>query len=368
MIMPIPRYDKVPGVKVGSSIEEAVKVMISQQSFVLQVINDKGEPVGWLDSLDILKTIIEDSCAAEIKGKSIEKLVYPIIEEDYLDVSGELSDISLWAKKRGLRLPYFTTTEGNAGILSVYGLLQEALKDRDKERELRKEAQLHFEKLSHIQQEFEKALANLFSDPKVVAKIKSIVEYQDEYDPSTGKIKITRVIKEGVYLHVVNILRLLTELWEQGLMELEVINQETLVKTAIFHDLGKVQPYLEVGEVVDPKETFEPGKYHAFRSASMAKRVYRLGENVVQLIKYHHHNEDELPIDFPDGLLPMYRLFRLLDGLSAGITRRGSYVNLTVRGTIIQVKEESVHPAYNRCIEIDLCREKLCGEATGETY
>ncbi|ERM91288.1 HD domain-containing protein [Caldanaerobacter subterraneus] len=366
-MMPVPRYNKVPSIKVGLSIEEAVKIMASQQSFVLQVINDKGEPVGWLNCLDILKTIIEDSAVVKIKEKSIEKLICPINEEDYLNVFGELSDISRWAEKRGHRLPYFTTTEGNAGILSVSGLLQEALEERDKERELREEAQLHFERINYIHEELEKALANLFIDPNVIVKLKSIVEYQDEYDLSTGKIKITGVIKEGTYLHVVNMLRLLAELWEQGLLELGVINKETLVNATIFHDLGKVQPPLKIGEVVDPKEAFEPGKYHAFRSALIAKNVYHLDKNVVQLIKYHHHTEEELPPDFPDGLLPMHRLFRLIDGLSAGITRRGSKVNLTVKGTIVQVKEESIHPDYNRCIEIDLCREKVSGEGREET-
>lgn len=250
--------------------------------------------------------------------------------------------------------------------------MQEALKDRDKERELRREAEVRLERLGHMQQEMEKALASLFADHKVVAQLKSIVEYQDEYDPASGKIKITGVIKEGVYRHVVNILRLLTELWEQGLMELAGMHQETLVKTAIFHDLGKVQPHLEVGDIVDPKEAFEPGKYHAFRGASLARRVYGLGENIVHLIRYHHHEEGELPSDFPRSLCPMHRLFRLLDGLSAGITRRGSRVNLKVMGTLVRVREESNHPAYNRHLELDLCSGKAeakpLGKRAGEVH
>jgi CBS domain-containing protein len=353
------RYNEVPNIKVDASIEEAIKAMMARQSLVLQVTDEKGEPLGWLNSLDILRVFMEDHGAAEFKKRGIRGLMHTIAEEDYLDVTGELSDISSWAKKRGYRIPYFTTTEGTAGILSLHGLLQEALNEKDKEKKLRKEAEARFERLSHTQQELEKALANLFADPRVVAKLKSIVEYQDEYNPATGKIKITGVIEEGVYRHVVNILRLLTELWEQGLMELAGMHQDTLVKTAIFHDLGKVQPYLQVGEIVDPKEAFEPGKFHAFRSASIARRVYRLGENIVQLIRYHHHEEDELPADFPRSLLPMHRLFRLLDGLSAGITRRGSRVDLMVSATVVQVREESIHPAYNRCLELDLYSGKV---------
>ncbi|KUK31701.1 MAG: HD domain protein [Thermoanaerobacterales bacterium 50_218] len=353
------RYSEVPNIKAEASIEEAVEAMITRQSFVLQVADEKGEPVGWLSTLDILRAFMEDPGSAEVKGRSVGEFMRSITGEDYLNVAGELSDICLWAEERRDRIPYFTTAGGTAGILSAHGLLREALKERDRERELRREAEARCERLGRMQQEMEKALANLFADPKVVAQLKSIVEYQDEYDPATGKVKITGVIEEGVYRHVVNILRLLTELWEQGLMELAGMHQETLVKAAIFHDLGKVQPHLAVGDMVDPKEAFEPGKFHAFRSASLAEQVYNLPESVVFLIKYHHHEEEELPPYFPSGLLPMHRLFRLLDGLSAGLTRRGSRVNLTVKGTVVQVREESTHPAYDRYLELDLCSGKV---------
>jgi hypothetical protein len=72
------------------------------------------------------------------------------------------------------------------------------------------------------------------------------------------------------------------------------------------------------------------------------------------MIKYHHHAENELPADFPDYLLPMHRFFRLIDGLSAGITRRGSKVVMKVKGTRIYVKEESSFPSYNQEIEMDI--------------
>lgn len=139
-------------------------------------------------------------------------------------------------------------------------------------------------------------------------------------------------------------------------MAVDGLCRETLVKTAVFHDLGKVQPHLEVGDIVDPKEASDPGQFHAFRRASLARRVYHLeqGHSPSDQIKYHHHQDEELPPDFPPGLLPMHRLFRLLDGLSAGITRRGSRVSLTVKAAVVQVREESTHPAYNRSLELDL--------------
>lgn len=360
---------EAPRVGADATIEEAMVKMLERESFVLQVTNGSGELVGWLDSLDLLRAFMQDPDMTVVRKKSIRELVRAIAEEDYLEENAELSTICSWAEKRSHRVPYFTTREGKAGVLTTHSLLREALQGRERERKRREEAEARLERLGHMQQELEKALANLFADPGVVNKLKSIVEYQDEYDPASGKIKIAGVIQEGVYRHVVNILRLLTELWEQGLMELAGMSQEMLVKTAIFHDLGKVQPHLVVGEIVDPKEAFEPGKFHAFRSASLAKQVYNLPEGIVRLIKYHHHEEKELPSEFPTGLLPMHRLFRLLDGLSAGITRRGSRVNLTVKATVVHVREESAHPAYNRYLELDLCSgraevkplEKLAG-------
>ncbi|MGI9953335.1 hypothetical protein V3F56_13315 [Moorellaceae bacterium AZ2] len=64
-------------------------------------------------------------------------------------------------------------------------------------------------------------------------------------------------------------------------------------------------------------------------------------QEIVHLNKYHHYQDEELLPYFPPGLLPMHRLFRLLDGLSAGVTRRGPMVSLTARGAVVQVREES---------------------------
>lgn len=210
------------------------------------------------------------------------------------------------------------------------------------------------EKVKFAQQEAELALATLLPDQRVEVRLRAIVEYMDEYDASTGKIKVTGVIREGVYRHVINILRLIAELSKQGLTELPGVDKDILVQAAIFHDLAKVQPYLQPGDVVDPREAFEPGYLHAFRSASLARGIYNIDERTVSLIQYHHHEENDLPEDYPLYLLPMYRLFRLLDGLSAGITRRGSQVKLTTSGTLINVREESSFPLYNRHLELDL--------------
>ncbi|WP_227762784.1 hypothetical protein [Zhaonella formicivorans] len=79
-----------------------------------------------------------------------------------------------------------------------------------------------------------------------------------------------------------------------------------------------------------------------------------INDKVYYLIKHHYHAENELPADFPDYLLPMHSFFGLIDGLSAGITRRGSKVTMKINGTRIYVKEESSFPSYNHEIVIDI--------------
>ncbi len=209
-------------------------------------------------------------------------------------------------------------------------------------------------RLENAREEAETALAIMLPDQRIEVRLKSIVEYMDEYDEKTGKIKITGVIKSGAYKHVINMLKLIADAFKQGLMELPGMDKNTIVRAAVLHDIAKVQPILKVGDVVNPREVFEQGYLHAFRGASIAKEIYNVDDNTYYLIKYHHHEEKQLPKDFPDYLLPMYRFFRLIDGLSAGITRRGSNVKMRINGTRIYVEEKSDFPLYNQRIEMDL--------------
>jgi hypothetical protein len=209
------------------------------------------------------------------------------------------------------------------------------------------------ERLKEAQNEVETAFSVMLPDQRIEARLKSIVEYMDEYDESTGMIKINGVIEEGCYRHVINMLKLVADAFKQGLMELPGMDKNTLVQAIILHDIGKVQPDLKIEDTVNPKEVFEQGYLHAFRGASLSKALYDINDKVYYLIK-HHHAENELPADFPDYLLPMHRFFRLIDGLSAGITRRGSKVTMKINGTRIYVKEESSFPSYNQEIETDI--------------
>jgi CBS domain-containing protein len=200
--------------------------------------------------------------------------------------------------------------------------------------------------LHRTKDDLEKAFRLTLPNSKTEYKLKNTPEYTDEYDPTSGKIKITGVIPSGGYLHLINALRVTADFYDQRVFDLIGLDKDLMVKTLVFHDLGKRQPQLKVGEVVEPREVFEPGKLHAYRSAEWAKKFYHQPDDAVTLVRYHHHKEDELPQDFPEALLPMYRLLRLIDGLSAVVTRRKGRWEAKFQGTLLYIKEESSHPNY----------------------
>ncbi|MGB9831846.1 MAG: HD domain-containing protein, partial [Fervidicoccus fontis] len=210
------------------------------------------------------------------------------------------------------------------------------------------EKELILNKLKEARAETEAALASLLPDRSIEARLKELVEYAGTVDPETGKVVITRRIDQGVYQHVLNILRLLADAMRQGLTDLPGIDRETLVQAAIFHDIGKVQPELQVGDVVDLGEAFEDEKLHAARGSEIVRGFYKVSESVIQVIRYHHHQESELPTAFPPHLLPMYRLFRLLDSLSLEMTRYSLQVKLNVKETKVIAQEYALVPEYIR--------------------
>ena len=208
--------------------------------------------------------------------------------------------------------------------------------------------------LSKTKEELDKAFALTLPNSKVEYKLKSTPEYRDIYDETTSTIKITEIIESGGYLHVVNCLKVAADFNEMGLMKIIGIDKDTLVEAIIFHDLGKSQPVLKVGDTITPAEAFEEGIYHAARSADLAGKFYGMNEDVVSIIRYHHHTEDMLPKDFSTHLLPLLRLFKIIDGLSAALTRRSAKVTYKSEGSRLIVFEENKHPKYNRVMEIDL--------------
>ena len=208
--------------------------------------------------------------------------------------------------------------------------------------------------LVNSRDELDRAFALTLPNSRVEHKLKHTPEYRDRYDPETGLITITEVIEDGSYKHVVNALKVLADLNSKGITSLLGINKDVLVQSIIFHDLGKSQPQLEIGQTVDPKKVFEYSPAHAARSADIAAHFYHKDQDVIWLIRYHHHKEDELPLDFPRHLMPMLRLFQLVDGLSAALTRRNASIKLDVEGTRVTVRERNGHPDFNRSRVVDL--------------
>ncbi len=209
------------------------------------------------------------------------------------------------------------------------------------------------EELAKTRDELNEAFALTLPNSKVERKLKTTPEYRDNFDPTTGLITITEVISDGGYRHVVNALKVLADLNRKGIMHLMGMEKDILVQAVIFHDLGKAQPDLEVGQCVNPREAFEPGMAHAERSADFAANFYQKHPDVVTLIRYHHHPEDALG-DCPRHLLPMLRVLKLADGLSASITRRSGNITLEVREHSVFVREQNNHPDHCRVYGINL--------------
>ncbi|WAH38568.1 PAS domain-containing protein [Alicyclobacillus dauci] len=211
--------------------------------------------------------------------------------------------------------------------------------------------------ISHViamEQELDMAFALTLPNSKVEYRLKSIPEYQDLYDTDTKFITITGVIADGGHRHVVNCLKIFSVLVAKGVTRLIGIDKDSLVQAFIFHDLGKSQPVLQTGDKVDPKIVFENGKLHAARGADIAKYYYQQKDDIVTIIRYHHHGESELPNDFPQHLLPMFRLFQIVDGLSAAVTRGGVNVSLDVHDCVITIQEVNRRPQYNGTRHINL--------------
>ncbi|MCL6595088.1 MAG: PAS domain-containing protein [Firmicutes bacterium] len=216
--------------------------------------------------------------------------------------------------------------------------------------------------------EAERAFGLTLPNSKVESKLRTSPEYQDVYDPRTGRAIVTAVIPDGTYRHVINGLRIMADLKALDVFQLVGIDKDTLVQAFIFHDVGKEQPRLEVGQEFVPADTFEPGRLHAARSADWAASEYRVRPEAELLIRYHHTAEEDLPDSFPPALMPMYRLLRLVDGLSACLTRRGGRVELVGRrGSIIEVHEDNPDPRYDRRYELSLYTGAAvdCGHARG---
>lgn len=196
-----------------------------------------------------------------------------------------------------------------------------------------------------MREEIDRAFTFSLLEPSVARKLVCTAEYRDEA-AGDGLIKITGVIPDGSYRHVINILKLAADLGALGIFEFPGISRDVLTKASIYHDLCKTQPVLKVGDIVNPKEVFPPGKVHAELGADMGRGYYKLGDDECDIIRYHHHEEKELPQEFPSHLLPQLRLFKILDGLSAGMTRRNASVKVGFDSGWVYISERNLVPQY----------------------
>lgn len=208
-------------------------------------------------------------------------------------------------------------------------------------------------------EELTKAFRLMLPSTKIEKVLKSIPEYKDYFDHSTGLVEIAEIIPDGAYRHAINCLKIASELHEKGVFKLPGIERNTIVQVLITHDIGKKQPQLKIGDVVDPRVCFGEGKVHAGESAKIISKFPYISPEVIKLVQYHHHGEDELPDDYPARLLPMLRLIKLVDGLSAGVTRKNAKLNFVLDGSRIIVFEKNSNAGYNGVREVDLI--------TGET-
>lgn len=207
----------------------------------------------------------------------------------------------------------------------------------------------------HAAWEAEQAFGLALPNSKVESKLKTSPEYLDIFHPETGTATVTGVVPDGTYRHVINGLRLMAELKASGVFQLVGIDKDTLVHAFIFHDIGKEQPALEVGQEFVPAKTFEPSWRHAYRSADWARTHYGVSPEVEALIRYHHTSEHELPDTFPASLKPMWRLMKVVDGLSAALTRRQALLDpFVLRGSRLVVGEHNRDARYHRRYELAL--------------
>lgn len=93
------------------------------------------------------------------------------------------------------------------------------------------------QKLRSSQNEVETAFSIMLPDQRIETRLKSIPEYMDEYDETTGMVKITGIIRNGGFRHVVNMLKLIADAFRQGLMELPGMDKNALVQAAVLPSL-----------------------------------------------------------------------------------------------------------------------------------
>lgn len=170
--------------------------------------------------------------------------------------------------------------------------------------------------------ELNEAFSLTIPDSKLEKKLKTTPIYKGVYDVNADYFEVTEVVEKGLYFHIINCLKLAADLQDCNVFSLIGIDKNTLVYSILYHANAKTQPILCVGDVVKYSALFEDKKSEASRSATFAKNFYNVSDDVCNIIRYQNHTEIEiLNENFPKYLLPTYRLFKMIDSISATMTR-----------------------------------------------
>lgn len=205
--------------------------------------------------------------------------------------------------------------------------------------------------------ELNEAFSLTIPDNRLEKKLKTTPVYVGIYDNNTDFLEITNVINEGLYLHIINCLKLAADLKDYHVFDLIGIDKNILVQAILYHCNSKTQPILSVGDVVKYSDVFENKKEEADRSAIFAKRYYNVSDAVYYIIKYHKHDEVEIPDEFPKALLYVFRLFKIIDSTSSVITKSDSTLEISFefKGFILYIYKKK----NNKIVEyiVDLYRQ-----------
>lgn len=184
----------------------------------------------------------------------------------------------------------------------------------------------------------------------IIDDLRDSPEFMDYYDQQTGMILITEVIEKGTFDHIINCLDIIYKLKQLNIFKKFDILEKKLIETTLFHDISKNQPVLSVGQKVFANEVFEDGTIHAEKSAKKAFEKYNISTDTYYTILYHHHEEKELPLNkhtANENWLITYRLFRIIDGLSAALTRSKASIHIGFDSYGIFIDESTSNINYN---------------------
>lgn len=181
--------------------------------------------------------------------------------------------------------------------------------------------------------ELNEAFSLTIPDNRLERKLKTTPAYVGVYDNNSDFLEITNVIEEGLYIHIINCLKLAADLKDYNVFDLIGIDKNTLVQAILYHCNAKTQPILSKGDVVKYSDLFENKKEEAERSAIFAKKYYNVSDSVYYIIKYHKHDEIEIPEEFPKSLLYVFRLFKIIDSTSSVLTKCDGKIEISFEFT-----------------------------------